>query len=37
MTRDKSKFLDIDQDDGGVVSFGGNNQAHIKGIGKIGT
>ena len=31
-----SKFLDINQKDGWVVTFGDNNQAQIKGNWKIG-
>ncbi|XP_015158246.1 uncharacterized protein [Solanum tuberosum] len=36
MTRDKTKFLSLEEGKGGMVAFGGGKKGQIKGVGKIG-
>ena len=36
MTGERSRFLDLQPLKGGTVAFGGNQQGHIAGIGKVG-
>ena len=36
MTGNKSKFLSLEEKEGGMVAFGGGQKGKIKGIGKIG-
>jgi len=36
MTGDRTKFLSLEEKNGGLVAFGGGNKGQIKGIGAIG-